>query len=225
MPSKCRQVDPGVAAPGHAVGSQEADPRGVEGDALEAIVRLAREGDRAAGETLYRMHVGYVAGMVLRLLANRSETEDVVQDTFVIALRELARLRNPLAVRSWLCQIAVNEVRHRLRKRRLMRLLGLRPASDAVDFESIAAPGASAETHADLAVLGRVLGSLPAHQRIAWSLRYVDGESLEQVAVICNCSLATAKRRISAAHKRVCEDLHAGAARLPAVTWTPPEGA
>ena len=47
-------------------------------------------------------------------------------------------------------------------------------------------------------------------QRLAWSLRYVEGEKLEQVAEHCGCSLATAKRRISAAHARIQAELEDG---------------
>ena len=192
-------------------------PTGRGGNAAdsEAVVRRALAGDRSAEEAIYRWHVAYVSGMVLRLLANRTEAEDVVQDTFVIAFGQLSTLRDPRALRPWLAQIAVNEVRHRMRKRRLLRLLGVRPGGDAVDFDSIAAPGAGAETRTELAVLGRLLGKLPADQRIAWSLHYIEGATLEEVALTCACSLATAKRRIAWAHRRVRAVLHVGAATVP----------
>jgi RNA polymerase sigma-70 factor (ECF subfamily) len=164
--------------------------------------------------------------MVLRLLANRAEAEDVVQDTFVIALCRLSTLRNARAVRPWLAQIAINEVRHRLRKRRLMDLLGL-GSKDAVDFESIAAPGARADTHAELALLGRLLRRLPSDQRIAWSLRYIEGATLEEVALTCRCSLATVKRRLAAAQRRVRAGLHLGVTEFPLPSrevLTPEEG-
>jgi RNA polymerase sigma-70 factor (ECF subfamily) len=205
-----------LAASGfHADGGTGPIPTSRGAADAEAVVRRARAGDRAAEETIYRWHVAYVAGMVLRLLANRTEAEDVVQDTFVIAFGQLSTLRDPGAVRPWLAQIAVNEVRHRLRKRRLMQLLGLRPGGDAVDFDSIAAPSVGAETRTELAALGRLLGTLPANQRIAWSLRYVEGATLEEVALTCACSLATAKRRIAAAHRRVRAVLHVGATAVP----------
>ena len=49
--------------------------------------------------------------MTVRLLANRGEAEEVVQDTFVTAFEQLGALREPAAVRGWLGQIAVNLVR------------------------------------------------------------------------------------------------------------------
>jgi RNA polymerase sigma-70 factor (ECF subfamily) len=48
-----------------------------------------------------------------------------------------------------------------------------------------------------------VLDRLPVNERLAWSLRHIEGEQLESVAVLCGCSLATAKRRIAAAQQAV----------------------
>jgi RNA polymerase sigma-70 factor (ECF subfamily) len=168
----------------------------------ELVARVA-SGDRAAEEVIYRRHVQYVAGMVLRLLANPAEAEDVVQDTFAIALARVSSLRDPGALRPWLAQIAVRQVQRRVRRRRLLRMLGFDEGSDDGSFETIAASDASPEVRSELRELGRVLDGLPTAQRIAWCLRYVEGATLEEVAQACDCSLATAKRRIVAAHERV----------------------
>jgi RNA polymerase sigma-70 factor (ECF subfamily) len=56
---------------------------------------------------------------------------------------------------------------------------------------------------AELALLDRMLARLPTKERMAWMLRYVEGCELPEVARMCGCSLATAKRRIAAAHERV----------------------
>ena len=44
--------------------------------------------------------------------------------------------------------------------------------------------------------------------RVAWQLRYVEGYRLDEVAGLCHCSLATAKRRIADAEKRVHQVVH-----------------
>jgi RNA polymerase sigma-70 factor (ECF subfamily) len=54
------------------------------------------------------------------------------------------------------------------------------------------------------------LGTVPADARIAWALRYLEQEPLEDVARICGCSLATAKRRIAVAHQAVTRSLAHG---------------
>ena len=167
------------------------------------LVHSARSGDRWAEETLYRRHVAYVAGMVTRLLGGSSEAEDVVQDTFALALDRLASLREPSAVRAWFAQIAVSQVRRRLRRKKLLERLGLYPSRDHAQLELLAVEEADADTRAELAKLGEALGKLSTDARLAWMLRHVEGEPLKEVARLCECSLATVKRRLLAASKEL----------------------
>ena len=164
-----------------------------------SLVLSARRGDRWAEEALYRRHVGYIAGMVTRLLGGASEAEDVVQDTFAIGLDQIGTVREPEAIRAWFAQIAVSQVRRRLRRMKLLARLGLHPSLDHLQLESLAVEDADAETRAELAELGGALAQLPTDQRLAWMLRYVEGEPLREIARLCACSLATVKRRIVAA--------------------------
>lgn len=175
---------------------------GAESDA--DLVARAQGGDRWAEEAIYRRHVPMVAGLAMRLLSNRAEAEDVAQETFALALTELRKLREGAALRGWLAQITVSQARRCFRRRRLRRLLGLDTAVDDATFEQLAADaGQSGEVRAELAALDRVLQALPVEERIAWVLRHVEGEALEDVARATECSLATAKRRIAAAEARV----------------------
>jgi RNA polymerase sigma-70 factor (ECF subfamily) len=167
------------------------------------LVARGKDGDRAAEEAIYRRHVRYIAGIVGRLLDNRAEVEDCVQETFAIALERLHAVRDGDALRAWLAQIAVSQVRRRYRRKKLLRLLGLDRGADTATLEAFAWTGTSPDASADLARLQELLTRLPAEQRIAWSLRHVEGHALEEVADACGCSLATAKRRIAAAEARV----------------------
>ena len=79
------------------------------------LVARAIEGDRWGREMLYRRHAAYLLAIAARLLGNRNEGEEVVQDTFVTAFEQLRTLREPAALRGWLAQIAVSLVRRRMR--------------------------------------------------------------------------------------------------------------
>ncbi|HEY3354286.1 MAG TPA: RNA polymerase sigma factor [Polyangia bacterium] len=166
------------------------------------LVARAVAGEAWARETLYHRHAGAVAGVLVRLLGAGADAEDALQDTFVTALHELARLRERDAVRPWLLRIAARQAHRRFRRRRLLRLLGLDRGGDSA-LAALAAPATSPETRAELALLDRALAALPPGPRIAWSLRFVEGYDLEAVAAACGCSLATAKRRIAAAQAQV----------------------
>jgi RNA polymerase sigma-70 factor, ECF subfamily len=165
----------------------------------EELVRRALAGDRWGREMLYRRHAGSLLAMTVRLLGNRSEAEEIVQDTFVTAFEQLGTLREPGAVRGWLGQIAVNLVRRRFRRGRLMRFLGLDRGADDATLEALADSGISSDQRAELALVDRLLRGMKPALRLAWMLRRVDGLELGEVASLCDCSLATVKRRIAEA--------------------------
>jgi RNA polymerase sigma-70 factor (ECF subfamily) len=130
--------------------------------------------------------------------------EDVVQDVFASAVRGLRRRDDDREIKSWLAKVAVRRAIHVVRLRRVWNLFDL--AEDA-SYEALADPGASPEERRLVAEVYNVLDTLPPRQRVPWALRYVEGQSLEEVATLCGCSLATVKRRISRAHQRVCSRL------------------
>jgi RNA polymerase sigma-70 factor (ECF subfamily) len=165
------------------------------------LVRRVREGDRGAEDALYRRHAKPTAGLIARLLGRREDVEDVLHDAFVTALTKIGDLREPSAFRPWLTMIAVTNVRRVLRRRRLMRALGLWPSSDSVSLEQLASRDVSPHVRAELAVVDGILARLPTDQRIAWMLRHVEGHRRQDVAELCGCSLATIKRRLSAAER------------------------
>jgi RNA polymerase sigma-70 factor (ECF subfamily) len=184
--------------------------RGTRPEDDESIVARIRSGDPVAEEAFYRKYSGRVLALTTRLLGARSDAEDATQDAFVLALENIERLRDPAALLPWLMQIAVSQVRRRFRRRRLLGALGLYGSADDATLESLVSPAASPEVRADLASLDRVLASLPSEHRLAWMLRYVEGEELETVARMTGCSLATVKRRIAAADAQVRAEVQLG---------------
>jgi RNA polymerase sigma-70 factor (ECF subfamily) len=184
----------------HKLPTRDAEPTDAE------LVARILAGDRHAEERLYLRHVGYVTSLCLRLLGRRDEAEDAAQDTFVDVLEQLPRLREPQRLKHWITRIAVHKAHRRFRRRKLLRTLGLY-GGDPVE-ETLLPPNTERSTQEqaiELEKLSSVLHGLPDVQRAAWVLRYVDGHKLEQVAALCDCSLATAKRRIAAADAIVRE--------------------
>lgn len=167
------------------------------------LVARARAGDAAARDALAREHISEIGRFVAYHLGDPQEVEDVVQETFLHAFRQLDRLREPAKFRFWLKGIALMRVRQLIRKNRLRRLLGLEPGGDQASLLALADQGLPADQRAELAKLDEVLRALPPEQRFAWTLRYVEGHKLMEAAGIAGCSLATVKRRILAADARV----------------------
>jgi RNA polymerase sigma-70 factor (ECF subfamily) len=176
------------------------DPRGPT-DA--SLVLAARDGERWAFEALFRRHARMANGLAYRLLAGDQEIDDVVQDAFIAAFNRLHTLEEPAAFPGFLGTIVVRRARYVVRRRRLARLLGLMPAAEPLDVTGIVSRDAPPDALAELSAIYRVIDRLPASERLALLLRRVEGYSLDEVAAACGCSLATAKRRLTAAQAKL----------------------
>lgn len=155
-------------------------------------------------EALYEDYAPYVGAVASRLLGRASEVEDVVQDVFAVAVRGLRRRDDEREVKGWLAKVTV---RRCVRQLRLRRLWSFVDGSASPSYERLAEPSAGPEERRLVSEVYRAMDRLPAHERVAWTLRHVEGETLEDVARLCGCSLATAKRRIASAHEKLTRRL------------------
>jgi RNA polymerase sigma-70 factor (ECF subfamily) len=150
-------------------------------------------------DQVFRRFAPYVARVGVRLLGAEGEVDDLVQEVFMEAHRGLSSLRVPKALRGWLARIAVRRATRRLRRRKLRVLLSLEsvPETD-LPFDASLGP----ENAAEVAALYRRLDRMSADDRVAWILKNVEGESLDEIAAICACSKSTVQRRLrrAAAH-------------------------
>ena len=149
----------------------------------------------------------------VRVQGSPTDIEDIVHDAFLRVHDRLDTLRAGSSFRPWLASVVVSLVRTRLRKRRMLTLLGLSSA-DPIDLDSLVNHDAGPEVRAQIAQVYSVLRELPIDQSICWTLRYVEGRKLEEVAEVVGCSLATAKRRIAQVQQRMLlldsQGAHAG---------------
>jgi RNA polymerase sigma-70 factor (ECF subfamily) len=74
----------------------------------DAWIRRAQRSDARAFEALYRLHVGKVYGLCLRMTGNVSEAEDCTQEAFIQAWNKMMKFRGDSAFSTWLHRIAVN---------------------------------------------------------------------------------------------------------------------
>lgn len=167
------------------------------------LLDRARAGDRAAEELIYRRHVRYVGAVALHVCGRHQDAEDIVQETFTLALSRLDQLREPAAMRGWLARIAVSLCQRRVRRRKLLRFVGLDDGADDAPLHHLCAHDAAPDVRAELARVQSVLAAAPDGERVAWLLHRVEGETLESVASMCGCSLATVKRRVAAVSERL----------------------
>jgi RNA polymerase sigma-70 factor, ECF subfamily len=167
-----------------------------------ALVVAARAGEAWAQEALFVRHAARLLTLAQRILGSRDEADDLVQDAFVRALCHLNRLENPQAFTAWLTSIAVHGAQKRLRRQRLLVRLGLRTA-EPQDPDLVISSSAPPDIACELRAVYRAVQGLHAEERIALVLRRVEGLELQEIAQHMRLSLATVKRRLAAAERRV----------------------
>lgn len=168
----------------------------------EELLRWLREGHPGAASLMHARFAGEVNRLVWRLLGADQDHDDIVQHVFCKLLVSARRVREADKLSGWVRSVTVNAVYSELRKRSVRRLF---MAAQAVQPEQFEDAVGNAETREILAKVYTALERVPAAERIAFSLRYIDGKPLAEVAELCGCSLATAKRRISRANERFGE--------------------
>ena len=169
-------------------------------DAL-LVERIQRD-DEAAFRIVYLRHAHYIAGVVYRLIGDNADLDDIVQDTFVDAARGLKALEDRGSLKRWLVVVAVRKVNTVLARRRRWR----RFHWTLRQYAPIASnPG----DRKRIDELYEALDDLPVKLRMPWVLSRIVDEPLNEVALLCDASLATVKRRIDEAEQRLMRRLDA----------------
>ncbi len=158
-------------------------------DEIERHILRAAQGDRAAFASLYGATSAKLLGVALRVLDDRAEAEDVLQEIFVRIWHNAARYKsNGLSPMTWLITIARNAAVDRLRKR------GRAGAADPLD-DRIADGGAGPEAQAVAASerrrLDACMDELPAPRAEAVRRAYLDGETYADLAARFDVPLNT----------------------------------
>jgi RNA polymerase sigma-70 factor (ECF subfamily) len=171
-------------------------------DVFELSNRLAR-GDRAALSALFGAYGGMVLASVLRLLRNRAEAEEVVQEAFLDVWR-LARHYQPerAAFSTWVVTIAKTRAIDRLRSNDSRSR-----TAEALALESAHASAPPIETGADGPKLKACLAALSGEQRHTLELAYFEGLSQSEIAERTGTPLGTVKTRTRQALRKMSEML------------------
>ncbi len=167
---------------------------------LAEVASIAPSSTDPSIEVLYAQYSAYVAAVASRILGRASEVDDVVQDVFTVAVRALKRRDNPQQVKGWFAKVTVRLCTRQLRVRRLWSMVDL---AAEPSYDRLADPLAGADERQLVIEVYRALDKLPARERVPWTLRYVNGEGVSEVATLCGVSLATVKRRIARAHEKL----------------------
>lgn len=159
---------------------------------IAALARIPKK-DRAALQTVYRLTSAKLFGVCLRILGERSEAEDVLQEVYVTVWNKAANFDATRASpMTWLIAIARNRAIDRLRATRQSRRM--QPIETAADVADSAAPADRAlEAAQDQARLYACLETLAAQEKAALRGAFFDGNTYDELAARMRVPLGTMK--------------------------------
>jgi len=174
---------------------------------LDAIARF---------EAFVRAHQNMVFAVAVRLLADRSEAEDISQTVFLKAWQQFETLGASPAAAGWLRMVATNaSLNHLARHRRRWRLFSEMEREGEPDggfAAALPATGSSSETAEAASSAERLetaLQALPAHQRVPLVLFHFEQQSYQEIATRLGVSLGKVKTDIHRGREALRNTLHA----------------
>ena len=172
----------------------------------ETLVHHCLAGDENAFGFLLHKYKDLVHAYVYQKVSNHADAEDITQEVFLRAYRNLAKLKSPHKFRSWLYTITSNECKRWLARnlRRREKEVNLEDASeDAFGFEA-----GFAQSPTDWQVdLEEALKGLPEDNRIAVSMFYLSDCSLKEIGEYLGVSANTVKGKLHRARQQLGDAL------------------
>lgn len=167
------------------------------------LAERAADGDVAAFEVLVFRHGSLMRAYAVRVLGDRVEAEDVVQDVLIQAWGQLDRLNDPSAVRAWLMRMVSNRAIDRIRRRR--------EHSEIEDWNAPApadqSPDRIVEVRMQMTALSSVLEGLPRMQRECWTLKELGGLSYLEIAESLGVPASTVRGQLARARQTVLREM------------------
>lgn len=167
------------------------------------VIRRVKKGEKDLFGLLVRRYEGKLYALAWRMLHNRADVEDVVQEAFVKSFRSLAKFRGEARFSTWIYRIALNVILNRLRKGSRFREADL----DLERFESRQSPTRAAR-QADLkkqVVLA--IQALPPRQRAIFHMRYEEERPHAEIAEILGLTEGAVKASYHHAVSKLRETL------------------
>lgn len=175
--------------------------RAAEATRDRALVERALAGDEHAFAALVDRYGQPILSLCVASTLDAAEAEDLSQEIFVSAWRNLGRFRGESSFSTWLFALARNACIDRARRARRRPLVGLpEQAAEFAAFE----PGAASIDAAEVFTAARTL-SLPLRQALL--LRDLQGLSYEEIAALEDVPIGTVRSRIAAARAALAEAL------------------
>ncbi len=176
------------------------------------LVRRAKAGEIGAFDALVEKYQHRILKLAGRYVSDRTARQDVVQEAFIKAWRNIKTFRGDSQFYTWLFRITVNTAMNYLAAARRRPEHTLPPGDEEDpsmdDMQAdLDTPEGEVEAEEVSAIVNEVISELSEDLRVAITLRELEGMSYEQIAYIMNCPIGTVRSRIFRAREAIDERL------------------
>lgn len=164
------------------------------------LMQQLRKGNEAALRELIERHRERLFRLAYRLLNDRDDASDAIQETFIRLWKHARRYNPNQSLSTWLCTICARRCYDELcRRQRHRKILAEMPAED-VQSDDLAADEL-------LTLLHRTIATLPPKQRVVYRLREIECLSTDEVATATHMSADQVKANLFVARNSVREKM------------------
>src|SRR6478609_8109784 len=178
-------------------------------DATEAaaVLARARQGDSDAFRALVEQHSRSVFRLAFRMTGNEQDAEDVVQESFLRAYRQLGRFESRANFGTWLYRIvsncSVDLMRSKQARHDQVRGDSLDEAAVELPAADVPGPERMAQSAEIERRVQRALEELSPLERAAFTLRHYEGRSIEEISAALDLGTSAAKHSVFRAVKKL----------------------
>lgn len=165
----------------------------------EELIERCRQGDQEAHFRLYQLYKRSMYNVGYRIVNNEEEAEDVLQEAFISAFRNLSYYRGDATFGAWLKRIVVNKAINYLKKRHLERL----PEDDKWDVKDEEPMDALEHFPYTVDQVRDAIGRLPDGYRAVLSLYLLEGYDHGEIGEILGISESTSKSQFNRSKKKL----------------------
>jgi RNA polymerase sigma-70 factor (ECF subfamily) len=186
-------------------------------DQTEQLVVRLLEGDESAFTEVFHLYKDMVYTLAFKLLTDKTESMDVAQEVFFTLFRKIHNFRGECSLKTWIYRVTINESANRnrwWRRKSRDKTISLSIASDREDQRQLDLPAKENSparvcySNEIKAALEGGLKELPFDQRVAVTLRDVEGLSYEEIAEVTGSQTGTIKSRIARGRERLRQILN-----------------
>jgi RNA polymerase sigma-70 factor (ECF subfamily) len=177
---------------------------GAQADIHRDLIERSKQGDQSSQYRLYKLYARGMFNIAMRMMNNREEAEDMLQESFVDAFSKLAGFRYDSSFGSWLKRIVINHCLNELKRKKVdlqffddMSMFDWQKEEDEQGYES----------RLGVDNIRSAIDKLPNGAKMIFSLYLLEGYDHVEIAQILNISESNSKSQYMRAKRKIKEIL------------------